>query len=121
MPEQTMTIVTVNYNPAILYLPAALEDMTMLANACIEFLQETLDHYGEALNVYNTKMMYEMSETLWRLYGVDMETVLATQEQGSPDVLPLFRRLNGYFYEDQDLKYGKFHMYLHQVNTHRIL
>ena len=96
------------------YLPSGLDDMIALADACIEFLQETLEHYGEALNVYD-RMMYEMNETFWRLYGVDMESVLAAQEPGSQDILPLFHKLNAYFYEEQELRYGKFHMYLHQV------
>lgn len=91
-----------------------LDDMIQLADACIEFLQETLEHYGEALNVYD-RMMYEMNETFWRLYGVDMESVLVTHESGSRDILPLFHKLNAYFYEEQELRYGKFHMHLHQV------
>ena len=61
--------------------------MMKLADACIEFLQETLEHYGEALNVYD-RMMYEMNETFWQLYGVDMESVLAAQDPGSRDILP---------------------------------
>ena len=94
--------------------PTGLDDMIRLAGSCIEFLQETLEHYGEALNVYD-RMMCEMNETFWRLYGVDMESVLAAQESGSPDIMPLFHRLNSYLYEEPELRYGKFHMYLHQV------
>jgi hypothetical protein len=89
--------------------------MMKLADACIEFLQETLEHYGEALNVYD-RMMYEMNETFWQLYGVDMESVLAAQDPGSRDILPLFHKLNAYFYEEQELRYGKFHMHLSEVS-----
>ncbi|KAL5265118.1 hypothetical protein ACHWQZ_G006007 [Mnemiopsis leidyi] len=91
-----------------------LDDMMELADACIEFLQETLEHYGEALNVYD-RMMYEMNEQFWCLYGVDMESVLGKQESGTRAILPLFHKLNAYFYEEQELRYGKFHMHLHKV------
>ena len=99
---------------AVNFPTPGLDDMMELADACIEFLQETLEHYGEALNVYD-RMMYEMNEQFWCLYGVDMESVLVKQESGTRAILPLFHKLNAYFYEEQELRYGKFHMHLHKV------
>ena len=57
-------------------------------------------------------LMVEHAEIFWSLFAVDMDKVLAEQPPDTWDSFPLFKIMNDYLREDDNLKNGRFHQHL---------
>nr|XP_034189161.1 calcium-dependent secretion activator isoform X5 [Osmia lignaria] len=88
-----------------------LEDLIHLAEMCVDLLQQNGEHYSEAF-AWFSDLMVEHAEIFWSLFAVDMDKVLAEQPPDTWDSFPLFKIMNDYLREDDNLKNGRFHQHL---------
>uniref|UniRef100_A0A8C2JYI8 Ca++-dependent secretion activator 2 n=1 Tax=Cyprinus carpio TaxID=7962 RepID=A0A8C2JYI8_CYPCA len=91
-----------------------LEDMIRLGELCMEVLQQNDEHHSEAFSWW-PEAMGEHAETFLSLYTVDMDAVLAVQQQDSWDSFPLFQLLNNFLRTDPHLCNGTFHKHLQDL------
>uniref|UniRef100_UPI00358FE8B9 calcium-dependent secretion activator 1-like isoform X3 n=1 Tax=Myxine glutinosa TaxID=7769 RepID=UPI00358FE8B9 len=91
-----------------------LEDVTRMAELCVDVLQQNDDHHAEAF-AWWSDVMVEHSETFLSLYAVDMDSALELQPPDSWDSFPLFQLLNDYLRIDPNLCHGKFHKHLQDM------
>uniref|UniRef100_A0A8C4R6J6 Ca2+-dependent activator protein for secretion b n=1 Tax=Eptatretus burgeri TaxID=7764 RepID=A0A8C4R6J6_EPTBU len=91
-----------------------LEDVTRMAELCVDVLQQNDDHHAEAF-AWWSDVMVEHSETFLSLYAVDMDSALELQPPDSWDSFPLFQLLNDYLRIDPNLCHGKFHKHLQDL------
>ncbi|XP_020723157.1 calcium-dependent secretion activator isoform X3 [Bombus affinis] len=88
-----------------------LEDLIHLAEMCVDLLQQNGEHYSKAF-AWFSDLMVEHAEIFWSLFADDMDKVLAEQPRDTWDSFPLFKILNDYLREDDNLKNGRFHQHL---------
>ncbi|XP_055922624.1 calcium-dependent secretion activator isoform X7 [Eupeodes corollae] len=88
-----------------------LEDLTHLAELCVDLLQQNEEHYAEAF-AWFSDLLVEHAEIFWSLFAVDMDRVLSELPQDTWDSFPLFQILNDYLRTDDNLKNGRFHQHL---------
>ncbi|XP_076760402.1 calcium-dependent secretion activator 1 isoform X3 [Xylocopa sonorina] len=88
-----------------------LEDLIHLAEMCVDLLQQNGEHYSKAF-AWFSDLMVEHAEIFWSLFAVDMDKVLAEQPPDTWDSFPLFKIMNDYLREDDNLKNGRFHQHL---------
>ncbi|CAK9825694.1 Calcium-dependent secretion activator [Anthophora retusa] len=88
-----------------------LEDLIHLAEMCVDLLQQNGEHYSEAF-AWFSDLMVEHAEIFWSLFAVDMDKVLAEQPPDTWESFPLFKIMNDYLREDDNLKNGRFHQHL---------
>ncbi|XP_076394472.1 calcium-dependent secretion activator 1 isoform X2 [Megachile rotundata] len=92
-----------------------LEDLIHLAEMCVDLLQQNGEHYSEVVPqafAWFSDLMVEHAEIFWSLFAVDMDKVLAEQPPDTWDSFPLFKIMNDYLREDDNLKNGRFHQHL---------
>ncbi|XP_053974389.1 calcium-dependent secretion activator isoform X2 [Hylaeus anthracinus] len=89
-----------------------LADLIQLAEMCVDLLQQNGEHYSEVAFAWFSDLMVEHAEIFWSLFAVDMDKVLAEQPPDTWDSFPLFKVLNDYLREDDNLKNGRFHQHL---------
>ncbi|XP_029034255.1 calcium-dependent secretion activator isoform X3 [Osmia bicornis bicornis] len=89
-----------------------LEDLIHLAEMCVDLLQQNGEHYSEVAFAWFSDLMVEHAEIFWSLFAVDMDKVLAEQPPDTWDSFPLFKIMNDYLREDDNLKNGRFHQHL---------
>ncbi|XP_042608790.1 calcium-dependent secretion activator 2 isoform X7 [Cyprinus carpio] len=94
-----------------------LEDMIRLGELCMEVLQQNDEHHSEGREAFSwwPEAMGEHAETFLSLYTVDMDAVLAVQQQDSWDSFPLFQLLNNFLRTDPHLCNGTFHKHLQDL------
>ncbi|XP_076236618.1 calcium-dependent secretion activator 1 isoform X2 [Calliopsis andreniformis] len=88
-----------------------LEDLIHLAEMCVDLLQQNGEHYSEAF-AWFSDLMVEHAEIFWSFFAIDMDKVLAEQPPDTWDSFPLFKIMNDYLREDDNLKNGRFHQHL---------
>ncbi|XP_060818386.1 calcium-dependent secretion activator isoform X1 [Bombus pascuorum] len=92
-----------------------LEDLIHLAEMCVDLLQQNGEHYSKVVPqafAWFSDLMVEHAEIFWSLFADDMDKVLAEQPRDTWDSFPLFKILNDYLREDDNLKNGRFHQHL---------
>ncbi|XP_016903855.1 calcium-dependent secretion activator isoform X3 [Apis cerana] len=89
-----------------------LEDLIHLADMCVDLLQQNGEHYSKVAFAWFSDLMVEHAEIFWSLFADDMDKVLAEQPRDTWDSFPLFKILNDYLREDDNLKNGRFHQHL---------
>ncbi|XP_076176183.1 calcium-dependent secretion activator 1 isoform X1 [Ptiloglossa arizonensis] len=92
-----------------------LADLIQLAEMCVDLLQQNGEHYSEVVPqafAWFSDLMVEHAEIFWSLFAVDMDKVLAEQPPDTWDSFPLFKVMNDYLREDDNLKNGRFHQHL---------
>ncbi|XP_043508226.1 calcium-dependent secretion activator isoform X3 [Frieseomelitta varia] len=89
-----------------------LEDLIHLAEMCVDLLQQNGEHYSKVAFAWFSDLMVEHAEIFWSLFAEDMDKVLAEQPRDTWDSFPLFKILNDYLREDDNLKNGRFHQHL---------
>ncbi|XP_020723154.1 calcium-dependent secretion activator isoform X3 [Bombus terrestris] len=89
-----------------------LEDLIHLAEMCVDLLQQNGEHYSKVAFAWFSDLMVEHAEIFWSLFADDMDKVLAEQPRDTWDSFPLFKILNDYLREDDNLKNGRFHQHL---------
>uniref|UniRef100_A0A9J8BJU7 Calcium dependent secretion activator 2 n=1 Tax=Cyprinus carpio carpio TaxID=630221 RepID=A0A9J8BJU7_CYPCA len=94
-----------------------LEDMIRLGELCMEVLQQNDEVYVCISQAFSwwPEAMGEHAETFLSLYTVDMDAVLAVQQQDSWDSFPLFQLLNNFLRTDPHLCNGTFHKHLQDL------
>ncbi|XP_043234557.1 calcium-dependent secretion activator-like isoform X27 [Amphibalanus amphitrite] len=88
-----------------------LEDLTHLADLCVDLLQQNNEQYSEAF-AWFSDLLVEHAEIFWSLFAVDMDQVLSELPPDAWDAFPLFQILNDYLRTDDNLKNGRFHQHL---------
>ncbi|XP_037078601.1 LOW QUALITY PROTEIN: calcium-dependent secretion activator-like, partial [Pollicipes pollicipes] len=94
-----------------------LEDLTHLADLCVDLLQQNNEQYSEAFRTdkafaWFSDLLVEHAEIFWSLFAVDMDQVLSELPPDAWDSFPLFQILNDYLRTDDNLKNGRFHQHL---------
>ncbi|XP_043234535.1 calcium-dependent secretion activator-like isoform X7 [Amphibalanus amphitrite] len=94
-----------------------LEDLTHLADLCVDLLQQNNEQYSEAFRTdkafaWFSDLLVEHAEIFWSLFAVDMDQVLSELPPDAWDAFPLFQILNDYLRTDDNLKNGRFHQHL---------
>ncbi|XP_076620487.1 calcium-dependent secretion activator 1 isoform X2 [Colletes latitarsis] len=92
-----------------------LADLIQLAEMCVDLLQQNGEHYSEVAFAWFSDLMVEHAEIFWSLFAVDMDKVFAEQPPDTWDSFPLFKVMNDYLREDDNLKNGRFHQHLRQT------
>ncbi|ESN91524.1 hypothetical protein HELRODRAFT_70306 [Helobdella robusta] len=88
-----------------------IENLTHLAELCIEVLQQNDEYHTEAFSWFSD-LMVEHAEIFWSLFSVDMDALLENQPPDTWDSFPLFQMLNDYLRNHESLCGGKFHSHL---------
>lgn len=92
-----------------------LENLSHLAELCIEVLQQNDEYHTEAFKLafsWFSDLMVEHAEIFWSLFSVDMDALLESQPPDTWDSFPLFQMLNDYLRNHESLCGGKFHSHL---------
>ncbi|XP_017879299.1 calcium-dependent secretion activator isoform X2 [Ceratina calcarata] len=92
-----------------------LEDLIHLSEMCVDLLQQNGEHYSKVVPqafAWFSDLMVEHAEIFWSLFAVDMDKVLAEQPPDTWDSFPLFKIMNDYLRDDDNLKNGRFHQHL---------
>ncbi|XP_076224576.1 calcium-dependent secretion activator 1 isoform X2 [Nomia melanderi] len=92
-----------------------LEDLIHLSEMCVDLLQQNGEHYSEVVPqafAWFSELMVEHAEIFWSLFAEDMNKVLVEQPPDTWDSFRLFKILNDYLREDDNLKNGRFHQHL---------
>ncbi|CAL7937292.1 unnamed protein product [Xylocopa violacea] len=97
-----------------------LEDLIHLAEMCVDLLQQNGEHYSKAF-AWFSDLMVEHAEIFWSLFAVDMDKVLAEQPPDTWDSFPLFKIMNDYLREDDNLKNGRFHQHLRDTFSRMVV
>lgn len=99
-----------------MYMPIGrkLEQITRLAEMCVELMQQNSTNYTEAF-AWFSDLFVDHAEIFWSLFAADMDSILMELSPNSWDAFPLFQTLNEFLLSDENFKNGRFHQHLQEV------